>query len=130
MCRAQDPDTPTTFAFDPSSPLRNLVPEDQVDIVFIRSLTLLPQINRGLSVPSVYDFHDFPPGDVLAPLYLHERKTSKVPETLSGGEKKERDPSLADRWAVKHWSSYFVCHVQGAYEAYAGERVHPASALG
>ena len=30
------------------------------------------QINPGLSVPSIYNFHLFPAQDVLAPLYSHE----------------------------------------------------------
>ena len=76
------PGTPTTFAFDPRSPLRALVPADR--------------INPGLAVPATYDFHLFPEADVLAPLYRHEALQAKKPKKLEAGVG-ARDPMLADK---------------------------------
>ena len=76
------PGTPTTFAFDPRSPLRALVSADR--------------INPGLAVPNTYDFHLFPETDVLAPLYRHEVLQAKKPKKLEAGVG-ARDPMLADK---------------------------------
>lgn len=89
---AQPASTPTTFAFDPLSPFKGLVPDDK--------------INPGLSVPSVYNFHLFPANDVLAPLYSHELQLekmskrglgAKLAESSSGGV----DPHLVDKEHLK-----------------------------
>merc|ERR1712183_221230 len=60
--------TPATFAFDPRSLLRHMVSQDQ--------------INPGLNIPSIYDFHMFPDNDVLTPLYRHELTAVKEPKKL------------------------------------------------
>ena len=79
------------------------------------------QINPGLSVPSIYNFHLFPANDVLAPLYNHElqqvgeeherkwfikccaqEKLSKVGFGAklgkSGRGGRQVDPHLVDKW--------------------------------
>jgi len=94
--RARAASTPTTFAFDPNSPFKELVPQDK--------------INPGLSVPSIYNFHLFPANDVLAPLYSHElqqeeklskkRFGAKISESSRGG-KHQVDPHLVDKEHMK-----------------------------
>ena len=50
---------PATFAFDPRSTLKKLLPSHV-------------KINEGLdhyNLPTEFDFHLYPPDDILAPLY-------------------------------------------------------------
>jgi len=92
--RAKAASTPTTFAFDPLSPFKELVPQDK--------------INPGLSVPSIYNFHLFPANDVLAPLYSHELQQEKLPKKGFGAKLSESsigsdqvDPHLVDKEHMK-----------------------------
>eukprot|EP00090_Calanus_glacialis_P006978 TRINITY_DN15459_c1_g1_i4.p1 TRINITY_DN15459_c1_g1~~TRINITY_DN15459_c1_g1_i4.p1 ORF type:complete len:598 (-),score=166.59 TRINITY_DN15459_c1_g1_i4:74-1867(-) len=75
---------PATFAFDPQSPLKHLLPSHV-------------KINAGLdhyNLPTEYDFHLFPPDDVLAPLYKYELENEKPTKIILG---KRLDPHLVDK---------------------------------
>lgn len=92
--RSQPASTPTTFAFDPLSTFKHLVPRDK--------------INPGLSVPSIYNFHLFPANDVLAPLYAHELQREKLSKKEFGAKLEESsrgghqvDPHLVDKEHMK-----------------------------
>jgi len=92
--RSRAASTPTTFAFDPLSTFKHLVPRDK--------------INPGLSVPSIYNFHLFPANDVLAPLYAHELQREKLSKKEFGAKLEESsrgghqvDPHLVDKEHMK-----------------------------
>jgi len=75
---------PATFAFDPRSPLKQLLPSHV-------------KINAGLdhyNLPTEFDFHLFPPDDVLAPLYKYELENVKPTKIILG---KKLDPHLVDK---------------------------------
>jgi len=75
---------PTTFAFDPRSPLAKLLPQNV-------------NINAGFEkfdLSTEFDFHKYPTDDLLAPLYKYELglKQSKL-----SGQKRVQDPHLVDK---------------------------------
>ena len=84
LCRPLPVKIPTTLAFDPKSPLRSLVTRDKIN----------PSL-AAYNVPVEYDFHAFPPDDILAPLYEHEREARGRPVQIILGRK--RDPHLVDK---------------------------------
>ena len=75
---------PTTLAFDPKSSLRSLVTKDKIN----------PRL-AAYNVPVEYDFHAYPPADILAPLYQQELEASGRPVQIILGRK--RDPHLVDK---------------------------------
>jgi len=87
LFKADDPipvSVPATFAFDPKSPLRQMLPTHV-------------EINAGLdryNLPTVYDFHQYPPDDVLARLYKYEVENQKPMKIVLG---KRLDPHLVDK---------------------------------
>ena len=75
---------PTTLAFDPKSPLKSFVTKDKIN----------PSL-AAYNIPVEYDFHAYPPADILAPLYKHELEAQKGPVQIILGRK--RDPHLVDK---------------------------------
>lgn len=76
---------PATFAFDPRSALKKLLPAHV-------------EINEGLdhyNLPTEFDFHKFPPDDLLAPLYRYEKENQEKPERIVLGRR--LDPHLVDK---------------------------------
>jgi len=87
LFRADNPipvSVPATFAFDPRSTLKQHLPSHV-------------KINEGLdhyNLPTEFDFHLYPPDDILAPLYKYELENKKQTTIILG---KKLDPHLVDK---------------------------------
>ena len=75
---------PTTLGFDPKSPIRPYVDEENIN----------PSL-KGLNVPKVFDFPNYPTTDVLAPMYQHEMDRKQQPVQIVLGRR--RDPHIVDK---------------------------------
>ena len=49
---------------------------------------------RDYRLPTEYDFHSFPPDDILAPLYRYERQNKDTVKIILG---RKKDPHLVDK---------------------------------